>query len=121
MGFCQQVFPPLASLGAVLIIYIPQLGLRPRSFIYIIRIGEILYIEKVCFFSTVYIGPGGTVKKRHKFSLPRKYKLAAARVFIFFSLRVEKVISSVLFSYLIFERKCLDFSFSLCYNKEKQE
>ena len=57
----------------------------------------------MCFFSTVYIGEGGTVKKRHKFSLPRKYKLAAARVFIFFSFEVEKVISSMLFSYLISE------------------
>jgi len=67
--FCQQVLPPLASLGAVLIIYIPQLGLRPRSFIYIIRIREIIIYRKcVFFFAYLYRGEGGRQKMLHFFT-----------------------------------------------------
>lgn len=67
--FCQQVFPPLASLGAVLIIYIPQLGLRPRSFIYIIRIRKIIIYRKcVFFFAYLYTGDGGRQKMLHFFT-----------------------------------------------------
>ena len=66
---CQQVLPPLASLGTVLIIYIPQLGLRPRSFIYIIRIREIIiYIKCVFFFAYLYTGDGGRQKMLHFFT-----------------------------------------------------
>lgn len=66
---CQQVFPSLASLGTVLIIYIPQLGLRPRSFIYIIRIREIIiYIKCVFFFAYLYTGDGGRQKMLHFFT-----------------------------------------------------
>ena len=69
IGFCQQVLPPLASLGAVLIIYIPQLGLRPRSFIYIIRIREIIIYRKcVFFFAYLYTGDGGRQKMLHFFT-----------------------------------------------------
>lgn len=65
----QQVFPSLASLGTVLIIYIPQLGLRPRSFIYIIRIREIIiYIKCVFFFAYLYTGDGGRQKMLHFFT-----------------------------------------------------
>ena len=87
MGFCQQVFPPLASLGAVLIIYIPQLGLRPRSFIYIIRIRKILYIEKVCFFLPIYIRVRGVGKKCYIFFTTLFRWLAAKNVlfFVYFS------------------------------------
>ena len=67
--FCQQVLPPLASLGAVLIIYIPQLGLRPRRFIYIIRIREIIIYRKcVFFFAYLYRGDGGRQKMLHFFT-----------------------------------------------------